>query len=196
MLETTSKVAFVSPLSNVLKDLQAVSLAAFDGTVGLEDFSGQPIWLVRGNQAGSMLGADPLAVGNVLTFRSGLIARPRGDQYFLLNVEPEIQSSTEDNSTLTVTDLTHGYGHLLLLGKQAVSVLAKVCGLDFSDKAFPNNHIAQTSLAKVRTTIIRHDRDQYPAYHILVGYPVTVYVWEVLFDAMNEFDGKYVTRQL
>ena len=196
MLETTSQVSFVSPLSNLLKDQQAVSLAAFDGTVGLEDLSGQPIWHVRGDQAESLLGTDPLAVGELTTFRGGLIARPRGDQYLLIDLGPEIQSSTGGDSTLTVTDLTHGYGQLLLFGEQATDVLAKVCGLDFSEKVFPNNHIAQTSLAKVRATIIRHDQDKYPAYHILVGYPVTVYVWEVLFDAMQEFDGKYVVRPL
>lgn len=196
MLETTSQVEFISPLSAILKDKQAVPIAELDGALGLADISGQPVWHVRSNQADFAPGVESLAVGEVSTFNGGLIARPRGDQVFFVDMQPEIQSSTDGESTLTVTDLTHGYGQLLLSGTQAIEVLAKVCGLDFSDKAFPNNHIAQSSLAKVRATIIRHDKDKLPAYRILIGYPATAYVWEVLFDAMREFDGNYVARQL
>ena len=121
-----------------------------------------------------------------------MIAQPRGDQYFVINGKVEAESSSEGD-VLTVTDLTHAYGHLLLIGDFAADVLAKVCGLNFSDEAFPNQHIKQSSLAKVRASIIRHDQNDVSAYHLLVGYPVTAYVWDVLFDAAQEFDGKFIT---
>ena len=194
MLQTTSHIAFASPLTATLKGKQGVSLAEIGDSVGLADLSGQPIWHVRGKNATSALDAVPSHVGDVITVRDGLIAQPRSEQDFLLNIKPETQSSSDGASVLTVTDMTHSYGHLLLLGQQAANVLAKVCGLDFSDQAFPDHHMAQTSLAKVRASIIRHDRDNLPAYHILVGYPVTVYVWEVLVDAMQEFGGQYVRK--
>jgi sarcosine oxidase subunit gamma len=192
MLQTTSQITFTSPLSATLQGQHAQSPADVRESVGLADLSGQPIWHVRGKNAASTLEAVPSNVGEVITMQNGLIAQPRGDQYFLINIVPDAKRHSDGDAVLTVTDMTHGYGHLVMVGKRATYVLAKVCGLDFSDKAFPDHHVAQTSLAKVRSTIIRHDRDALPAYHILVGYPVTVYVWDVLFDAMQEFGGHYV----
>ena len=58
---------------------------------------------------------------------------------------------------VTVTSITHGRCGMLLVGSDAARVLRKVCGLDFSDKQFSDLHAAQTSLAKVRTLIIRAD---------------------------------------
>jgi len=192
MLTTTGDIAFTSPLAAALSDKQAVSLYEIAGSVGLADLSGQAIWHVRGREAANALKATPSGVGDVIEIADGLIAQPRGDQYFLLNTRPKIVSSSDCDSVLTVTDMTHGYGHLLLIGQDAAQVLSKICGLNFADAAFPNHHIAQSSLAKVRASIIRHDRDTLTAYHILVAYPIAEYVWDVVFDAMQEFDGKYI----
>lgn len=187
MLETKSEIAFASPLASKLKGQKAVSQADVAESVGLADLSGQAVWHVRGKSAANKV---PAGVGGVIKEGDALIAQPRGDQYFVIGKQPDVESSAEGD-VLTVTDLTHSYGHLLLIGKHATDVLAKTCGLDFYDKVFPNLTIAQSSLAKVRASIIRDDRDGVAAYHILVGYPVTAYVWDVVFDATQEFGGKY-----
>jgi heterotetrameric sarcosine oxidase gamma subunit len=192
MLQTTSEISFTSPLAATLKGKKAVSNLEIAESVGLADLSGQAIWHIRGKNAASALRKVPSAVSDVISEGDSLIAQPRADQYFVIGAKPDAESNSEAD-VLTVTDLTHAYGHLLLIGKYAADVLAKVCALNFSDSAFPNNHIAQTSLAKVRASIIRHDQNDVLAYQILVGYPVTAYVWDVFFDATQEFDGQYIT---
>ena len=192
MLQTTSEIPFTSPLAQTLKDKNAFSTADIANSVGLADLSGQSVWHIRGEKATSAVKKTPSGVGDVIADGDTLIAQPRGDQYFVINGTVKKESSSKKD-VLTVTDLTHAYGHLLLMGNHAADVLAKTCGLDFADSAFPNLHIAQSSLAKIRASIIRHDRNGVPAYHLLMGYPVTAYVWDVLFDATQEFDGKYIT---
>lgn len=192
MLQTRSEIAFTSPLAAILKGKATISSAELGDSVGLADLSGQAVWHVRGKNAASTLSKIPSGVGDVVTEGNTLIAQPRGDQYFVINGKIEAESSSEGD-ILTVTDLTHAYGHLLLIGDPAADVLAQVCGLDFSDDTFQNHHIKQSSVAKVRASIIRDEQNSVRAYHILVGYPVTAYVWDVLFDAAQEFNGKYVS---
>jgi sarcosine oxidase, subunit gamma len=90
---------------------------------------------------------------------------------------------------VTLTDITHGRAGIALVGTQARDVLAKVCGLDFSDRTFLDKHAAQTSLAKVRALIIRDDEDSLPIYKLFVDRSLASYVWDVVYDAAQEFGG-------
>lgn len=191
VLQTISDQPFISPLSRLLDGQRPAGYEQAQHSAGLVDLSGQLLLHIRGVQ---LPAAMPATIGDVLAIDEGLSTRLRSDICLTIGVPPE-RIDVGGEALLTITDITHGRGHLLLLGKHAPDVLVKVCGLDFADAAFPNNHVVQTSLAKARTTIVRHDRDGVPAYHLIVGYSLAEYVWTVVFDAMGEFDGLYVSIQ-
>ncbi len=54
-------------------------------------------------------------------------------------------------------DLTHGRALIRLTGSGAVTVLARICGIDLSDEITPDGAAFRTSVASVATDIIRDD---------------------------------------
>lgn len=142
---------------------------------------------IRGKAAAQILNADSLAIGSTVEITDGLLVRLRRDEFVLLSAD--VRAANEHVTRqigelhVTVTDITHGRGSITLGGHRALDVLAKVCALDFADSKFPNHHAAQTSLAKVRTLIIRDDMRETPAYHIIVDRSLVAYVWDVVADA-------------
>lgn len=188
-LQTISDIAFTSPVARLLQGNSPATQSQVAQSVGLADRSGQPLTHVRGANLQSALADIPANVGDVTEADNSLLVRLRHDTVLVIGDTAQNLQNALDDTLLTVTDITHGRGQLLLVGHHAADVLAKTCGLDFADRAFPNNHAAQTSLAKVRATIVRNDRDNVPAYHLIVGYSVAEYVWGVVFDAINEFGG-------
>ena len=79
-----------------------------------------------------------------------------------------------------------------LTGASAVDCLAKVCGVDMRESAFPPGSVAQTSLARLNAVIVRVDAGSVPLYHLLGDSASAEYAWGSLLDAMQEFDGKPV----
>jgi heterotetrameric sarcosine oxidase gamma subunit len=191
-LQTKADIPFTSPLAHVLRGQTPAAFDAARDTVGLADLSGQTLTHIRSDNLESAFSSVPEHVGDIITSGESIIARLRGDGVLVIGDAADNLENSIGDSLLTVTDITHGRGHFLLIGKQTADILAKTCGLDFADSAFPNNHAAQSSLAKVTATIIRHDRNNMPAYHLIVGYSYAEYVWGVVFDAMGEFDGMYI----
>ena len=192
-LATRSSIAFRSPLAQTLAGQTPVSVSDVVAGVGLADLSGQTLTHVRAVNLDSVYPDAPQNVGDVAVKDGKVLARLRGDGVLIIGEAGIENAVSEKNPVVTVTDITEGRGHLLLIGQYAKDVLAKTCGLDFDDSQFPDKHVAQTSVAKVRTTIIRNDRDGVPAYHLILGYSSTEYFWSVLFDATAEFEGKYFT---
>jgi heterotetrameric sarcosine oxidase gamma subunit len=153
------------------------------GSIGLQDLSGRPLYLVRDeDQLREAFGAIPQKIGEVVgtALPSAQVARLTTNQYLVSYTTP-----TGEPMLPNAEDLTHGRGHMLLYGAHAADVLAKVCGLDFDN--FPNNTCAQTSLAKVKTLIVRLDEGQTQAYHLIVDRSLAAYVWDVVFDAIQEY---------
>jgi heterotetrameric sarcosine oxidase gamma subunit len=160
------------------------------GAVMLTDFSRQGLIDIRGRDLGGVFQA--IRIGEVKHVENGLLTRLTPEQW-LMFVEADSDVAAEwlkleaGDARVTITDVTHGYGHLRLVGEDARDVLPKICGLDFSDGAFPNHHAAQSSLAKVRTLIVRLDDENLPAYHLIVSASLAAYVWGVVSDAMQEY---------
>jgi sarcosine oxidase subunit gamma len=155
------------------------------GSLGLQDLSEHPMFLVRdADQLREAFGTIPQKIGEVVgtPSPSAQIARLTNDQ-FLVGLTPP----TGEPMLPQAEDLTHGRGHMLLFGMRAADALAKLCGLDFD--AFPNNTCAQTSLAKVKTLIVRLDEGGAPAYHLIVDRSLAAYVWDVVFDAIQEYSS-------
>jgi sarcosine oxidase subunit gamma len=77
----------------------------------------------------------------------------------------------------------------ILSGANAVSCLQKLCGVDLSPQEFPDLQIAQTSVGRISTILIREDCADIPAFHLLADSASALYFWDVLCDAMDEFFG-------
>ncbi|MBI5669138.1 MAG: hypothetical protein HZC41_14130 [Chloroflexi bacterium] len=193
-LPTRSHLPIALPLNVTAPDVLLERLRAgvgvgYAATLGLLN--------LRGYNAGTLVrqvystGVD--TVGAVARVSDGLLAWLRRDELVLLSpgladALDRLQAASAE-SLLTLTDLTHGRGFLVLAGARAADVLPKVCSLNFSEAAFPDHRAAQAMLAKVRALILRADMAQLPVYHVIVDRSLAAYGCDVLLDAAQEFDG-------
>ena len=79
-----------------------------------------------------------------------------------------------------------------LAGASAAECLAKVCGVDLHESAFPHGAVAQTSVARLNAVIVRVDAGATPLFHLLGDSASADYAWTSLLDAMQEFGGRPV----
>lgn len=77
----------------------------------------------------------------------------------------------------------------ILTGRLAEPCLRKLCGVDLRPERFPDLAVAQTSVARLSTILIRQDRCGTSAFHLLADSASSLYLWDVLIDAMREFNG-------
>ena len=141
---------------------------------------------------------SPLAIGDARPADEGMLCRLAADEYLLLVESPHESAAAwrhlEEAAAghgVTVSDLTHGYGKLQLSGRRAAALLPRLCGLDFSERGFPDRRVAQTSLAKVHATLVRMDRQgESPRYYLLVDRSLSEYVWEVIVAVMQAFKAE------
>lgn len=87
------------------------------------------------------------------------------------------------------------HGWFMLAGDFAPAMFAKICGVDLRRDRFAQGSIAQTSVAKMSTIIIRADRGNNAAYHVLADIASAEYLWSCLMDAGKEFDIRPVGLQ-
>jgi heterotetrameric sarcosine oxidase gamma subunit len=137
-------------------------------------------------------GDGPRAPGSVAESGGALVAALRPDMAAVLLPPPQVESAVGQiaavaGQRLTALDLSHGRALMALSGPHAAAVLARLCALDFGERAFPNRHAAQTSLAKVRALIVRAGEEATSRYLLAVDRSHGAYVWGALADAMEEF---------
>ena len=77
----------------------------------------------------------------------------------------------------------------MITGRRMSSMFAKICGVDLRGKSFPDLAIAQTSIARSNAIVIRDDRGETPACHLLGDSASAGYMWDCLLDAMAEWKG-------
>lgn len=77
----------------------------------------------------------------------------------------------------------------ILTGRLAEPCLRKLCGVDLRTERFPELAVAQTSVAHLSTILIRQDMYGTAAFHLLADSASALYLWDVLIDAMREFNG-------
>ena len=65
--------------------------------------------------------------------------------------------------------------------------MAKLCGVDLSDEAFPKGHVAQTQMARVSVIIAHHRWQGRPGFSLFLDQSLAGYAWSALEDAMQEF---------
>lgn len=79
-----------------------------------------------------------------------------------------------------------------LSGERAIACLAKLCGVDMRQVAFPPGSVAQTSVARMTAVVVRRNIGVTPMFHVLGDSASAEYLWGSLIDAMREFDGRPV----
>ena len=86
----------------------------------------------------------------------------------------------------------HGLFWFVLTGSDASACIAKMCGVDLRTSAFPNSSVAQSSMARVSTIVVRADLGSTNTYHLLGDSASAEYFWDAMRDAMSEFAGGLV----
>lgn len=80
---------------------------------------------------------------------------------------------------------SHVWWHLS--GDERALMMAKLCGVDLSDQAFPEGHVAQTQMARVSVIIAHHRWQDRAGFSLFLDQSLAAYAWSALEDAMQEF---------
>jgi heterotetrameric sarcosine oxidase gamma subunit len=165
----------------------------------LADHSGAPVILIQG-KGDDLLTAAFVALpgkpGDLVNVGEGWLARLTPTQLYLFGSSPTATLPTaavldasfrQAGRFAHATDLTGGTAILRLAGDATSVVLSKLCALDFHPTRFPNLYVAQTSVAKIKTLIARHDAGETPVYSLQVDAPSAQYLWDSVLDAGREF---------
>lgn len=88
---------------------------------------------------------------------------------------------------VTWVDLTHGRALIRLTGSAAVSVLARICGIDLSDQITPDGAAFRTAVASLATDIVRDDLSGTRSYLLHCERSSGDYLFSALLRAGAEF---------
>lgn len=183
-------------------------IAAAQASLVLADLADQAKVIVEGKQAESAV--QSVFSGPTLAINQGLflseanlsVYRLRQDQFYIRArtgresrlIEQLNSAIAQKDDLVTVTDETDARCELLLLGPTAAICLSRVCGLDLHPDEFPNHTAKQTSVAKIRQLIIRHDFGSLPAYILSGGRSYALYLWETLLQAGRDLKIQPIGR--
>ena len=167
-----------------------------DAPVCIYDQSGLAKFGMRAAPDGSV--ARALGTGFARTTRAqdGSLVVGSGPGEWLVLVDParsaEVRARMESEADAaeglaSVVDLTHGRALIRLAGTRSADLLAKVCGIDFSDDITPDGSALRTSVAKLVTDIVRNDQDGVPGYLLHCERSSGTYLFHALVDAGTEF---------
>lgn len=92
-----------------------------------------------------------------------------------------------DEGLVSVFDATHGRALMRITGAKTVDLLAKVCGINFSEEVTPDGAALRSSVAKLVTDVVRDDRDGERSYLLHCERSSGQYLFDALIDAGDEF---------
>ena len=157
--------------------------------VALADETANGKIMVEGEEAGSVWGSQPVAIGSRVPADSERVYRLRDDCFFVstspgrdIAVRRRLMERASARF-VTVTNPTHAWSEIRVLGTSASTLMSRACGLDFADGAFPDGAAKQTSVARTTQLVIRRDIDDLRAYSVLGARSLAVYLWETLMEA-------------
>lgn len=78
---------------------------------------------------------------------------------------------------------------LVLKGAAAAQLMSSLCAIDLRPESFDNGSVAQTSVARANTIIIRDDADHL-RFHLLSDVSMAMYMWEVLLESVKALGGQ------
>ena len=67
-------------------------------------------------------------------------------------------------------------------------MMAKLCGVDLGEGAYPLGQVAQSQMAHVSVVIAHHDYQNEAAFSLFVDQSLAEYAAGALVDAMSEFN--------
>jgi heterotetrameric sarcosine oxidase gamma subunit len=104
-------------------------------------------------------------------------------------LEPMLEEAAAraPGESVTWVDLTHGRALFRLYGSPVARVLAKVCGIDWSDGITPDGAAFRTSVAALATDVIRDDVGGTPSYLLHCERSSGQYLFDALLAAGAEF---------
>jgi heterotetrameric sarcosine oxidase gamma subunit len=114
-----------------------------------------------------------------------LIGPPDHGQAIAARLEDLVARAPDE--LVTFVDQTHGRALIRVKGSSAAAVLAKVCGIDWSDDVTPDGAALRSSVAAVATDIIRDDQDGVRSYLLHCERSSGQYLFNALLDAGVEF---------
>lgn len=171
---------------------------------GLVDLSNLPRAGFRGTQAAQYLEEKgytlPQRPNQAVVQPGGeLILRLSQTEYFLLGsladggarIEQEEAAWSLSDSACYLLPRQDSHAWLVMTGAHCPDVMAKVCGVDLGESAFPAGSVAQTSVARINCIVV-NVAGQTPRLQILCDRASAHYLWHALLDAFNEFGGKAV----
>lgn len=79
---------------------------------------------------------------------------------------------------------------LQLTGPSNALIMAKLCAVDLSEQAFAKGQVAQTSVARINAIVMNVSDAVTTKFNILCDRTMSLYLWEVLEDAIQEFNGQ------
>lgn len=104
---------------------------------------------------------------------------------------PEVAGRVEalpDDGLVNVFDATHGRALIRISGTETADLLAKVCGIDFSEEVTPDGAAFRSSVAKLVTDVVRNDESGVRSYLLHCERSSGQYLFDALLDAGDEFD--------
>lgn len=175
-------------IPDVYSTLEAEVSAAKRG-VALADETANGKLLVEGRNAGIIFDSQEVEAGGGVAVDSERVYPLRGDCFFVsthpgqdIAVRRRLMERASARF-VTVTNLTHAWSEIRVLGTSAATLMCRVCSLDFADCAFPDGAAKQTSVARTSQLVIRRDIDDMPAYSVLGARSLAAYLWDILMEA-------------
>ncbi|MDG2501838.1 MAG: hypothetical protein P8M77_05535 [Porticoccaceae bacterium] len=169
-----------------LADLSTLPRTGFKG-------AGAPDWVTA---QGVTLPRQP----NTCAVQSdaGLVAKLSYQELLVLSDLNATSSMIEKLNQCSVGEQTYALPRadshcwLAVTGSQAAEMFSKICAVDLRAHKFANAEVAQTSVAKANSIVIRHDLGSTQCFYILTDVSATEFLWDCLLDAMAEYQGKPV----
>ncbi|RXJ70456.1 hypothetical protein CS022_23245 [Veronia nyctiphanis] len=101
----------------------------------------------------------------------------------------DLEKASDDTSNVTRLYCQHGVAMFVLSGTACPQMFAKVCAVDLQLDAFGRGSIAQTSVARVSSIVVRVPTadEQETCFYIFSDISSAGYLWHALDDAAAEF---------
>ncbi len=164
-------------------------IAAAKRGVALADETANGKLQVEGRDAETVWESQVVEIGGGVAVGSERVYRLRGDCFFV-STSPgrdiAVRRALMDRASgrfVTVTNLTHAFSEIRVLGPDAPTLMSRVCGLDFAAAAFSDGAAKQSSVARTTQLVIRRDAAVLPAFSVLGARSLATYLWEILMGA-------------
>ena len=187
--DADSKAEFAQAESLAIADLSGLARIGFKGADTVAWLQSQNLSLpVEPNQA--CLSDDGLCVARLsrtefLILDNLLVASEKIEQL-------RKACSMDQSQRSYLLERADSHACFALSGEHVPTLLSKVCGVDMRLHRFAQYRIAQTSVARVNSIVIRSDQAKTPCFYVLADLSPAEFMWQGLLDAMQEFGGKPV----